>query len=48
MTPGIRLSDSEEDDQKRIATPTIARKLGTDYIVIGRSITQAENPLESI
>lgn len=47
MTPGIRLSDSEEDDQKRIATPTIARKLGTDYIVIGRSITRAENPLRA-
>lgn len=47
MTPGIRLSSSGVDDQKRIATPSIARNLGTDAIVIGRSITKATNPLHA-
>lgn len=47
MTPGIRLSAGEEHDQKRIATPKLARQLGTDYIVIGRSITRSENPLQA-
>ncbi|WP_096269947.1 orotidine-5'-phosphate decarboxylase [Paucisalibacillus globulus] len=44
VTPGIRLVDSNVNDQKRVATPSIARKNGADYLVIGRSITQAENP----
>lgn len=44
MTPGIRLSNSDNNDQKRVATPKFARENGSDYIVIGRSITQAENP----
>lgn len=47
MTPGIRLSSSDEDDQKRIATPGLARKFGTDAIVIGRSITKAQEPLQA-
>lgn|SRR5699024_1792353 len=47
MTPGIRLAASGSDDQKRVATPKTARKLGTDAIVIGRSITKAPNPLEA-
>lgn len=47
MTPGIRLSDASEDDQKRVATPKLAKQLRTDHIVIGRSITKAENPLKA-
>lgn len=44
VTPGIRLGDGSADDQKRIATPERAIKLGSDYLVIGRSITAAKNP----
>lgn len=44
VTPGIRLSDSHQNDQKRVATPQLAKQNGADYLVIGRSITQAENP----
>ncbi len=46
VTPGIRLADGSADDQKRIATPERAIALGSDYLVIGRSITAAENPAE--
>ncbi len=45
ITPGIRFSSSVKDDQKRITTPTEARALGSDYIVVGRPITQAKDPL---
>ncbi|GAE91696.1 orotidine 5'-phosphate decarboxylase [Gracilibacillus boraciitolerans JCM 21714] len=44
MTPGIRLSDSSQNDQKRVATPTLAKQKGADLLVIGRSVTQATNP----
>ncbi|WP_152656452.1 orotidine-5'-phosphate decarboxylase [Oceanobacillus sp. CFH 90083] len=44
ITPGIRLADSSQDDQKRVATPETAKKLGSDFLVVGRSITKAENP----
>lgn len=44
VTPGIRLVDTSADDQQRIATPELAKKNGADYLVIGRSITQSENP----
>ncbi|MCT2538030.1 orotidine-5'-phosphate decarboxylase [Aquibacillus koreensis] len=47
VTPGIRLADSEHNDQKRIATPAFAKKNGASAIVIGRSITQAENPKQA-
>ncbi|MEG1613184.1 MAG: orotidine-5'-phosphate decarboxylase [Clostridia bacterium] len=47
VTPGIRLSGDCADDQKRISTPALARELGSDYIVVGRSITGADNPLEA-
>lgn len=47
VTPGIRLTDSSQDDQQRVATPQRARQLGADYLVIGRSITQSDNPKES-
>lgn len=45
VTPGIRLTKSQHDDQKRVATPSFARENDSDVIVIGRAITQAENPL---
>lgn len=44
MTPGIRLAVDERDDQKRVATPRYAREQAVDSIVIGRSITKADNP----
>ena len=45
VTPGVRFADAGKDDQKRIATPDRARELGSDYIVVGRPITQAEDPV---
>ena len=45
VTPGIRFADSKADDQVRITTPKKARELGSDYIVVGRPITQAEDPV---
>ena len=45
VTPGIRPAGSSHDDQKRIMNPTEAIKAGSDYLVIGRPITQAEDPL---
>ena len=45
VTPGIRFADSAKDDQVRITTPARAREIGTDYIVVGRPITQAEDPV---
>lgn len=44
VTPGIRLADKTIHDQRRIATPGAARKLGADVLVVGRSITQAMDP----
>lgn len=46
VTPGIRLEAGTEGDQKRVATPRLAKELGSDYIVVGRPITAADNPLE--
>ena len=48
VCPGIRSNDEENNDQKRIITPTIAAKNGADYIVVGRPIIKSENPLESL
>lgn len=45
ITPGIRFADSAADDQTRITTPSRAREIGTDYIVVGRPITQAADPI---
>lgn len=45
VTPGIRPADSAKDDQTRIVTPSQALALGSSYLVIGRPITQAANPL---
>jgi orotidine-5'-phosphate decarboxylase len=47
ICPGIRTADSENQDQKRVATPTFAQSIGVSAIVIGRPITQAVNPFES-
>ena len=44
VTPGIRLVEDSADDQKRICTPKQALSAGSDYLVIGRSITQAADP----
>ncbi len=45
VTPGIRLADAAQDDQKRIVTPAAAMASGADYLVIGRPITRAADPL---
>ncbi len=47
MTPGIRLQHSNDDDQKRIATPAFAKDKGADAIVIGRSITHSQDPIKA-
>ena len=45
VTPGVRFADGDKGDQKRVTTPAEAKRLGSDYIVVGRPITQAENPV---
>lgn len=45
ITPGVRFPDSTADDQARITTPEKARELGSDYIVVGRPITRAQDPV---
>ncbi len=45
VTPGIRLAGDSKDDQKRVATPKYAKDLGATYIVVGRSITKANDPV---
>lgn len=47
VTPGIRLAGDSVDDQKRVTTPSKAREMGSTYIVVGRSITGAEDPREA-
>ena len=47
VTPGIRFESDEKGDQKRVTTPAMARRLGSDHIVIGRSITGAKDPVEA-
>ena len=46
VTPGIRLETDEVGDQKRVATPAVANEEGSTHIVVGRSITKSQNPLE--
>ena len=48
MTPGIRLADAAQDDQARIVTPEAAVRDGADYLVIGRPITQAADPVATL
>ncbi len=45
VTPGVRFSGDDKGDQKRVTTPGDARALGSDYIVVGRPITQADDPV---
>lgn len=47
VTPGVRFADSVKGDQKRVMTPAEAKKIGSDYIVVGRPITASENPVEA-
>ena len=44
VTPGVRLSGGDVGDQKRVTTPAQAKELGSDYIVVGRPITAAQDP----
>lgn len=46
INPGIRLDEDSKSDQKRVATPSIAKEKGANYIVVGRSITKAFDPVE--
>ena len=45
VTPGVRFADGDVGDQKRVTTPEKAREIGSDYIVVGRPITAAEDPV---
>ena len=45
VTPGIRFADAATDDQVRITTPARARDIGSDFIVVGRPITAAPDPV---
>ena len=45
VTPGIRFADNSVNDQKRVATPDYAKELGATYIVVGRAITGAQDPV---
>lgn len=45
VTPGVRFADGEAGDQKRIMTPAQAKEIGSDYIVVGRPITAAVDPV---
>ena len=45
VTPGVRFADGDKGDQKRVTTPAEARELGSDYIVMGRPITGAADPV---
>ncbi len=45
VTPGVRFADGDTGDQKRVATPERAKKIGADYIVVGRPVTKADDPV---
>lgn len=48
VTPGIRLAGDDAADQRRVVTPADAMKMGSDYLVIGRSVTAAADPLAAL
>lgn len=45
VTPGVRFADGDKGDQKRVMTPAQAREIGSDFIVVGRPITAAPDPV---
>jgi len=45
ITPGVRFADGDVGDQKRVMTPAQAKEIGSDYIVVGRPITAAADPV---
>lgn len=47
VTPGVRFADDDKGDQARVTTPARAKELGSDYIVVGRSITGAADPVSA-
>ena len=47
VTPGVRFAGGDVGDQKRVTTPAKAKELGSNFIVVGRPITKAENPVEA-
>lgn len=47
VTPGIRFADGDKGDQMRVTTPARAKEIGSDYIVVGRPITAAADPVEA-
>ena len=47
VTSGVRFADGDKGDQKRVMTPAEAKRIGSDYIVVGRPITAAEDPVEA-
>jgi orotidine-5'-phosphate decarboxylase len=47
VTPGIRFAGDSVGDQSRVTTPAKAKEIGSDYIVVGRSITAAADPVEA-
>ncbi len=47
VTPGVRFAEGDTQDQSRVTTPAKANELGSDYIVVGRPITQADDPVKA-
>lgn len=47
VTPGVRFADDDKGDQVRVTTPARAKEIGSDYIVVGRSITAADDPVSA-
>jgi len=45
VTPGVRFADGDKGDQVRVMTPAEAKRIGSDYIVVGRPITAADDPV---
>ena len=48
VTPGIRPAGTADDDQRRVMTPARAIRAGSNFLVIGRPITQAQDPLQAL